>query len=165
MRWEQTPQYLKTVPTAELRKRYSKIRSKLVKRLQRLGKSEFAEDAAYQTYKNVFGKLSEVSEADLPYKLALAYRFEAMKTSTVKGAREQRSKQISRLREGGIDFVDESNIRIFGEFMERYRERGIARFYDSERALEYFGENYSKDIDTESLYREFENYVEHTSDF
>lgn len=118
-----------------IRAEYSRLRAIAVKRLERLSRSEFKGDMPYTRYKDRFIKLSEMKRpSDVAHLLSDVVSFLSMKSSTIKGAKEVQSNILAGLREHGVDFVDESNLRSFGDFMTMLRSKLLDRIYDSERA-------------------------------
>ena len=124
-----------------IRAEYSRLRAIAVKRLERLSRSEFKSDMPYQRYKDRFLKLEEMTKKGGKYdygkiarSLADVNQFLSLKSSTIKGAKQVRANILSGLREHGVDFVTEDNLKEFGDFMQLLRSKLLDRIYDSERA-------------------------------
>lgn len=122
-----------------IRQEYSRLRAVAVKRLERLSRSEFKSDVPYQRYKDRFKYLSEYKRpSDVAKALADVNQFLSMKSSTIKGARTVKANVLAGLREHGVTFVNEDNLKSFGEFMQLLRSKLLDRIYDSERAYKVF---------------------------
>lgn len=107
---------------AAMRKEYSRLRSIARKRLERLGKSEFAETAEYQLNKSHYPKLEKIqSSYELANRLTDLQKFLAAKGSTVTGQKRIQKAKLETLHEHGYTFVNKGNIREFGEFMQFMR--------------------------------------------
>ena len=102
----------------ELRAEYTRLRDIAVKRLKRLGASEYKSSAAYQINKNKFIKLGQMKNADeLASRLSDLSRFVSARSSSITGQRGLERDRIMALQESGYDFVNKSNLREFGLFM------------------------------------------------
>ena len=128
---EYTPYYLNKHTEAELRKEYSKLRSIVRKRQERLEKSEFAELSEVKHY----GKLPPVAQIknkqQLVYALAEAKRFLNQDISITRFKR-QRKDMVSKLNANGYDFITQQNFTSFVEFMESMRTIAQNTIVDSE---------------------------------
>ena len=112
----------------EARAEYSRLRSAAVKRLQRLSRTEGRLYSAYRMYgKEGFAPLPKnATPAEVGRALADVYHFLEMKTSSINAIRESQRQALKTLRERGYSFVNKSNIREFGEFMEAARQQKVA---------------------------------------
>ena len=123
----------------ELAKEYSRVRREAQERLRSFQRSRdpelrsasvVAEKAGlYLNRAQIKQVTSSAAEArgmmeDL---LIDAYRFVSAKTSSLSGYKQTRSKQINSLQAAGYDFIDESNIRWFGQFMDYFRDRKYSK--------------------------------------
>lgn len=128
---EYTPYYLKKHTEAELRKEYSKLRSIVRKRQDRLEKSEFAELSEVKHY----GKLPPVAQIknkqQLVYALAEAKRFLNRDISITRFKRERKD-MVFKLNANGYDFITQQNFTSFVEFMETMRTIAQNTIVDSE---------------------------------
>lgn len=128
---EYTPYYLNKHTEAELRKEYSKLRSIVRKRQERLEKSEFAELSEVKHY----GKLPSVAQIknkqQLVYALAEAKRFLNQDISITRFKRERKD-MVSKLNANGYDFITQQNFTSFVEFMEAMRTIAQNTIVDSE---------------------------------
>ena len=111
----------------EARAEYSRLRSVAVKRLERLSRTEGARYSAYQMYgKEGFAPLPKnATPAEVGRALADVYHFLEMKTSSISQIRESQRQALRTLQERGYTFVNKSNIREFGEFMEAARQAKV----------------------------------------
>lgn len=112
----------------EARAEYSRLRSAAVKRLERLSRTEGARYSAYQMYgKEGFSPLPKnATPAEVGRALADVYHFLEMRTSSISAIRESQRKALKTLNERGYTFINKSNIREFGEFMEAARQQKVA---------------------------------------
>ena len=128
---EYTPYYLNKHTEAELRKEYSKLRSIVRKRQERLEKSEFADLEEVKHY----GKLPPVAQIknkqQLVYALAEAKRFLSQDISITRFKRERKD-MIAKLNANGYDFITTQNFTSFVEFMESMRTIAQNTIVDSE---------------------------------
>ena len=128
---EYTPYYLNKHTEAELRKEYSKLRSIVRKRQERLEKSEFAELSEVKHY----GKLPPVAQIknkqQLVYALAEAKRFLNQDISITRFKRERKD-MVTKLNANGYGFITQHNFTSFVEFMESMRTIAQNTIVDSE---------------------------------
>lgn len=118
---------------ASIRHTYSEMRSIANKRLQRLGKSEFRESAAYQMHKGGFAKLADIPKAELAKAFHDIQKFLSAKTSTVSGQRERRDKIIESWQAQGLD-INKKNFNTVMDIMHRLRNQ--KQVYGSDAAIE-----------------------------
>lgn len=113
---------------SEARAEYSRLRSAAVKRLERLSRTEGARYSAYQMYgKEGFAPLPKnATPAEVGRALADVHHFLEMKTSSISQIRESQRQALKTLQERGYSFVNKSNIKEFGEFMEAARQQKVA---------------------------------------
>lgn len=112
---------------SEARAEYSRLRSAAVKRLERLSRTEGAQYSAYQMYgKDGFAPLPKnATPAEVGRALADVHHFLEMKTSSISQIRESQRQALKTLRDRGYSFVNKSNIKEFGEFMEAARQAKV----------------------------------------
>ena len=112
---------------SEARAEYSRLRSAAVKRLQRLSRTEGRLHSAYKMYgKEGFAPLpKDATPAEVGRALADVYHFLEMKTSSINSIRESQRQALKTLNERGYTFLNKSNIREFGEFMEAARQQKV----------------------------------------
>lgn len=111
----------------EARAEYSRLRSAAVKRLQRLSRTEGRLYSAYRMYgKESFAPLpKDATPAEVGRALADVYHFLEMKTSSLQEIRASQKKALDTLNARGYTFLNKSNIREFGEFMESARQQKV----------------------------------------
>ena len=111
----------------EARAEYSRLRSAAVKRLQRLSGTEGERYTAFRMYgKEGFPSIPKnASASEVGHALADVYHFLQMKTSSIGAIRASQREAVKTLQERGYDFINKSNIREFGEFMEAARQQKV----------------------------------------
>jgi len=149
-----------TLSFAEMKKEYSRLRAIAQKRLDRLEKEGFGDTRVYKYNKKSFGKTSDYSVVELQYKLQDVEHFLRSKASTVSGWKESNKKRLQALHEAGYDFINESNILNFGEFMEYWKENYADMGYSSEEIIDIFHNAADKGISPEELKKNFDEYLE-----
>lgn len=118
-----------------MRREYSRLRPTAMKRLQRLKASDFSRSDTYQQYKDMFKKLGEMRDQDLPTALSELNRFLASSLSTITGQRNLMETRIETLREYGYD-INESNFFLVMDIMEYLRDHYQGLIYDSDTQLD-----------------------------
>lgn len=115
------------ISLSEARAEYSRLRSAAVKRLERLSRTEGARYSAFQMYgKEGFAPLPKnATAAEVGRALADVHHFLELKTSSISQIRETQRQALRTLQERGYSFVNKSNIREFGEFMEAARQAKV----------------------------------------
>lgn len=140
----------------EMRSEYSRLRKIANARIGALGRSKFSNTQAYLLNVGKYVTLDKIeTERDLMYKLHDLARFVTAKSGSVSGQYEMRRNALENLRERGLDFVNERNFELFGQFMEEARIRGYSKIYGSERISELFGTATKKGIKPEELFKNF----------
>ena len=140
-RFSYTPEGAKQLTDKNLREEYSRLRSIAVKRLQRLGNSEWNDTELYLRSKNKFKKLKDIkSNRELRFLLSDLHNFLKSPRSSVTGLDKIRKQSIDTLHQHGYDFVTKKNFRDFGRFMEWAREHAQAYMYDSQRVANAYYE-------------------------
>lgn len=146
----------------EVRKEYSKLRDIARKRLQRLEAAGYTETEAYRRNVNHYPKLKDIkTKSELAQRLSDLSRFIASSQSTVSGIKEREQKVLERLHENQYNFVNESNLKDFGEFMEAYRDQMLDMEYDSGDAAEVYSIIVKHKVDPEKVKEDFEYWLEH----
>ena len=117
-----SPQANAKLGEAAMRKEYSRLRSIARKRLERMSRSEFTDTAAYQLNKSHYPQLAKIhGSQELSERLSDLQRFLSAEGSSVTGQRRIQQRRVEALQSHGFDFVNKSNLREFGEFMEMLR--------------------------------------------
>lgn len=144
----------------EMRKEYAHLRSVALKRVKRLDKSRFSDSDFLERYRNTFSKpASQISENDLAYGLSDLYKFISSDLSTIRGQKRYESKRIKGLRESGYNFIDEHNLKDFGNFMEDWRQSNESLVYGSETAATLYDEFTRLKIDPNIIKKDWQAYV------
>lgn len=155
---EYTPYYLNKHSEAELRKEYSKLRSIVRKRQERLAQSEFAELEEVKHY----GKLPPVAQIknkqQLVYALAEAKRFLSQDISITRFKRERKD-MIAKLNANGYDFITSQNFTSFVEFMESMRTIAQNTIVDSEIIAMFYNSVSKGKIPVSKLQKWFTDFI------
>ena len=145
----------------EARAEYSRLRKIASKRLQRLAGSGYAGSGLYGRYSGAFSPLARgASESAVRKKLYEVARFLGMSTSSVSGMREARKQTISSLKDRGYDFINESNLDLFGQYMSRVKSYAASKLYDSEEIIDLFHDALEKGVDPMLLADDFGDFIE-----
>lgn len=153
------PEALKSgsLSVEEMREQYSYFRDVAKKRLKRLGESEFADSQAYLKNINQFKPLSRIeTQSELEQRLYSVQKFLRSKGSTISGQKAIRKKAVEAAQEKGLDFINESNIADFGQYMDYLRAKYKGKQFDSERAVRLFVAATKKGIDPIEVAEDFE---------
>ena len=160
------PEALKSgsLSVAEMRKQYTYFRDIAMKRLSRLGVSEFADSQSYLKNIKQFKPLSQIeTESELITRLYTVQKFLRSKGSTIRGQKEIRKKAVKAAQEKGLDFINESNIAEFGQYMDYLRAKYKGAQFDSERALRLFVAAEKKDINPMEVADDYEYWKKNVS--
>ena len=142
---------------AAVRKEYTRLRDISQKRLKRLKAAGLDDTQAYLKNYRHYPKLKDIkSDSELASRLSDLSRFITAKGSTVSGQKEIMKKSLSTLHETGYTFVNESNFRDFGNFMEEYRNQMLDMSYDSGDAADLYGVVVKHQLDPEKVKADFE---------
>lgn len=144
---------------AEIRREYSRLRDIAQKRLQTLAKNE-PNSYAYKKNVGQYPILAEAGTEGAKELLPQLARFIAAKTGTVTGIRAQRTAAIETLQEHGYDFINKSNIRQFGEFMEAYRADKALQVVGSPTVVELFEAAKERHMNMEEIKAQFAMWLE-----
>lgn len=120
---------------AMMRREYSRLRPVAIKRLQRLKKSDFARAETYKQYKDMFKKLKEMNNQDLPTALSELNRFLDSSLSTITGQRNLMEQRIETLREYGYE-INERNFFLVMDILEYLRAHYQGIIYDSDAQID-----------------------------
>lgn len=144
----------------ELRKEYSKIRSIVRKRYERMDKSKVKSKLKERFPISHFKPLKDIKdERELRFLMSeLASVYES-KSSSITGIKKERNKTIEMFKEKGYDFINENNLDDFLEFMNVIKIYSESRIYDSERAVEVFKEGDNKRWNSRKMLNEYKNYI------
>lgn len=162
------PEALKSgsLTVTEMREQYNYFRGVAMKRLKRLGESEFADSQSYLKNIKQFKPLSRIeSQQELEKRLYTVQKFLRSKGSTIRGQEAIRKKAVEAAQEKGLDFINESNIAEFGQYMDYLRAKYKGAQFDSERALRLFATSKKKDVDPLEVAEDFEYWKKNVSYF
>ena len=162
------PEALKSgsLSVAEMRKQYTYFRDIAMKRLSRLGVSEFADSQSYLKNIKQFKPLRQIeSQQELEKRLYTVQKFLRSKGSTISGQKAIRKKAVEAAQEKGLDFINESNIADFGQYMDYLRAKYKGAQFDSERAVRLFVASKKKDVDPLEVAEDFEYWKKNVSYF
>lgn len=150
----------------EARAEYSRLRKIAEKRLQRMAASPYESSDIYRRYADRFKPLPRgASEERVRKQLYEVARFTELKTGSVSGMRASREKQIEAMHDLGYDWLNETNINAFNDYMERVAKFTAAKNYDSEEIVDLFHEAVVKrNIDPELVLEDFTDYMEGIAD-
>lgn len=149
----------------EMRRDYSYLRTIANKRLSKFAGSEFEDAKSYVKNKDRFVPLKQIkSERDLRYKLYELNKFIRAESSSVTGLKRIRNRAIETAHERGMTWLNKSNIKQFGEYMDFLRSKYGAKQFDSERAQEVFGLTIKKKIDPFEVAEDFQFWRQHVDD-
>ena len=147
---------------ATARREYQRLRRVAEKRLARLGASEFADSEVYRRNVGGFTPLSKVSSnRELGALLYQVRNFLDARRSSVTGQRAIITEQLETLHEHGYTFVNKSNLKAFGEFMEAARAAAGGTLYASDRVAEMYDAAERKGIPPEQLMENFDFWRKH----
>ncbi len=122
-----------------LRSEYTRLRDIAQKRLNRLGKSEYARSKTYKNHKDGFKKLRDIADADLAAAFSELSKFVDAKRSTVTGQREWQRKTTKTLNEAvggaraGQPLVNKKNYWRVIDILDEARKR--KRTYGSDKIV------------------------------
>ena len=162
---------VKTLSDAELAREYSRVRREAQERLRSFQRSKdpelrqasvVAEKAGlYLNRAQIKAGTDNPREARALMEDLLidAYGFVNAKSSSVSGYRDIQDKQIRSLQAKGYEFVNKSNLRQFGDFMDYFRSRKDAKSYGSGTVAETFNKAAKQGISPKELEKHFKFYV------
>ena len=132
----------------DVKKEYSRIRSILRKRVERMQGTEWERSKFYKTYSKGIKTIKElVDDRELYHELNKLARALISQKSSIKGLIEEKEhflEVINRKDSAYKGIIDEDNYWEYIDYLNALQEAGIKYTYDSERELEYFKENRKK---------------------
>lgn len=150
---------------AEMRSHYSYLRTVANKRLSKFAGTEFEDTKSYVKNKDRFVPLKQIkSERELRYKLYELNKFIRAESGSVTGLKRIRNKSIETAHEHGMTWLNKSNIKQFGEYMDFLRSKYGAKQFDSERAQELFGQSIKRKIDPMGIAEDFQFFMKHADE-
>lgn len=149
----------------EMRSHYRYLRTIANKRLSKFAGTEFEDAQSYVKNKDRFVPLKQIkSERDLRFKLYELNKFIRAESSSVTGLKRIRNRAIKTARERGMTWLNKSNIKQFGEYMDFLRSKYGAKQFDSERAQELFGQSIKRKIDPMEIAEDFQFFRKHAEE-
>lgn len=147
---------------ASARREYQRLRRVAEKRLNRMGTSEFSDTDVYRRNAGKFTPLSQVkSNRELGRLLYEVRAFLDARRSSVSGQRAIIRDTLHTLHEHGYTFVNKSNLKAFGDFMEAARAAAGGTLYASDRVAEMYDAAERKGIDPAELMKNFDFWRAH----
>lgn len=156
-----------TLTPEEMRSHYSYLRQIANKRLQNFVGSEFEDAQSYIKNVGKFVPLSEINnERELMFKLYEVNKFVRARSSSVTGLKQIQNETIETFHDRGFTWIDKSNIKQFGDYMEYMRAKYGAKQFDSERAAELFGmiASGSVGLNVEDVQQDFKYWARHADE-
>ena len=155
----------------ELAEEYSRVRREAQERLRSFQRStdpELRNAAIVAEKSGVYLNRAQIKAAGggramMEDLLIDAYRFVSAKTSSVSGFRSMQEKQINKLQAKGYTFVNRSNLRQFGEFMDYFRDRKDSKAFASGSAATLFDKAAEQQISPKQLEAHFKFYMQQVS--
>ena len=149
----------------EMRSHYSYLRTIANKRLSKFAGTEFEDAKSYVKNKDRFVPLEQIkSERELRYKLYELNKFIRAESSSVTGLKRIRNRAIETAHERGMTWLNKSNIKQFGEYMDFLRSKYGAKQFDSERAQKLFGQSIKRKIDPMGIAEDFQFFRKHADE-
>lgn len=127
--------------SADMVKEYNRLSRQANRNLERIMRSEFGSDKYYRKLKEGFPAAGELTESQLAHELQEVARFVSGTHGSYSKMREARRQAVRTLKENEYKGVTYRNYKEFGEFMDALDSAYGDGKYDSERAVEMFGEN------------------------
>lgn len=147
---------------ASARREYQRLRRVAEKRLNRMGASEFSDTDVYRRNVGKFRPLSQLkSNRELGGLLYEVRAFLDARRSSVSGQRGIIRDTLQTLHEHGYTFVNKSNLKAFGEFMEAARAAAGGTLFASDRVAEMYDAAERKGIDPVELMKNFDFWRAH----
>lgn len=162
-------QALKTKEESELRKEYSRLRSIVRKRFERIAKNpEYrTHSKIYNEYKDTFVPLSQIkSESELRHLLVELSNVLTHKLSSASGIEKIKREFLKTMNDSQSIYkgiVNSENYWNFLDFMESLSDAGLKKMYDSKHFVEWFNDLTDKTQYNEagkSLKESFESWAE-----
>lgn len=158
-KYDYTPSRIARMKESDVRKLYSEYRKIANKRAQRMRAAGYSK---YEAARKEFAKTKDLNEAEVRAAFAEVNKYLRDIRTKLKPLRAYQKGMIEQLHEHGYDFVDETNIKEFGDFMEWSRARSGSndRIFKSDRAADLFNRAAEEGISADKLKKNFESYRE-----
>lgn len=161
--WEYNPFHLKNRDEKELRNEYSRLRSILRKRYERIHASDLGTEEDFAEAMASIPKLADIkSKKDLIHILSQAAKDLMSYRTDLKQLKKKRDNFIETMHQHGYKFINEGNYVKFSKFMELARHKGLLATYDSERLVEFYdtGVDQKENFNESLLESMFERWLE-----
>ena len=142
---------------SDIRSEYSRLRDIAIKRLDRLGNSEFMDKSVADRRKLDFPKASTLDKRELTRALSDLGGFVNSAMSTITGQKNKRDRFIETMHEKGYTFLNKGNYKTFTDFIERMRPYINAQIIGSTDVLDIAQEEIEEDEEKEVTSSELEN--------
>lgn len=154
---------LKVVTMRDLSREYIRLRGIAVKSGQRLKDAGYRAEEAFS-----FPTLTELKAGDvvvnpktLSRELSRLASYISSPTRTVSGRRKaHKARIIKSLHDSGYDFIDNSNIDEFGDFMDYVMDNYTKRMLSSDEATMLFGLSEKAGIPASELEKKFDDFLD-----
>lgn len=162
---------VKTLSDEDLAREYSRVRREAQERLRSFQRSkdpELRQAAVVAEKAGLYLNRAQIKAGtDSPRQaralmedlLIDAYGFVNAKSSSVSGYRDIQDKQIRSLQAKGYEFINKSNLRQFGDFMDYFRSRKESKSPGSGTVADTFNKAAKQGISPEELKKHFNFYV------
>ena len=156
---------------ASIKSEYRRLRRLALKRLARLGESEYSGSIEYRMNKKGFATLPQITDApdpvrELAYQMNKLQRFVEARGSSVTGQRSIEREKLSSLHKHGYTFVNKGNIVEFGQFMDfirsTYPHRGSGTAADASAGFNAYKHARRKQKTPAAVQKQFEQYLQKT---
>lgn len=146
----------------EMEDEYRRLRSVVLRRLNRLKNTEFKTYADRQ--KKKFPAPKNLDKQELRFRLFEIKKAIGSVPTGYKQAMERQEKSVETFRRHGYKFVTKDNIQKFGVYMQMAKAKSIEKLFDSERAYILFEDMQMENETTtpEEMAREYEKWEEST---
>lgn len=142
---------------SDIRSEYSRLRDIAIKRLDRLGNSEFMDKSVAERRKQDFPKASTLDKRELTRALSDLGGFIGSALSTVTGQKNKRDKFLDTMHEKGYTFLNKNNYITFTDYMERIRPYIHAQIVGSDEIFDIAQGQFEYKEDKEVTNGELEN--------
>lgn len=151
-----------TFTPQEARAEYARLRREANRRLEVLGRSDFAKLPGVQRAAGGFAALPRTaSEKQIRKQLYAVARYLNQRTSSLQGAKRAQRAFIESMREHGYTFVNKRNAAALGRFLGAVQKHKEAKGYDSDQLVTLFETAHGKFIDTSTLEDDFKFWLQH----
>lgn len=154
-RIDYSPREVEHMSDAEARKIYSRLRKLARRRALRLINAGYGD---FEVAK-IFPKLSEIRPHDVRSYLLDVSLYLSDPRTLVRGMRKYIHNMIKTLHRHGYTFVNKTNLKAFGEFMENVRAVSVDKTYYNPKVMELFKEAQRLGISNNVLNNKFMDFI------